>query len=155
MSSAFFQTQLTDLLGCRYPILQAGMGGVARADLATAVVTHGGYGFLGMVRERPELITDEIARVRRQTDRPFGVNLIPAGTDPVLLGEELAVCFEAQVHSLCFFWEVRPDLIQRARAAGCRVLYQVGSVEEAVTAADAGAQAVIAQGFEAGGHVRG
>src|SRR5512143_1064428 len=78
-----------------------------------------------------------------------------AGSDPVLLEEELAVCFEAHVHALCFFWEVRPDLIQRARAAGCRVLYQVGSVEEAVTAADAGAQAVIAQGFEAGGHVRG
>ncbi|HYQ92776.1 MAG TPA: nitronate monooxygenase [Candidatus Competibacteraceae bacterium] len=155
MSSAFLQTALTELLGCRYPILQAGMGGVARADLVTAVGTHGGYGFLGMVRERPERIADQIARVRCQTDRPFGVNLIPAGTDPVLLEEELAVCFEAQVHSLCFFWEVRPDLIQRARAAGCRVLYQIGSVEEAVAAADAGAQAVIAQGFEAGGHVRG
>ncbi|MFO1429887.1 MAG: nitronate monooxygenase [Candidatus Competibacteraceae bacterium] len=155
MSNSLLHTPLTELLECRYPILQAGMGGVARAELVTAVVTHGGYGFLGMVRERPELIAGEIARIRDHTDRPFGVNLIPAGTDPVLLEEELAVCFEARVHSLCFFWEVRPDLVQRARAAGCRVLYQVGSAEEAVAAAEAGAQAVIAQGFEAGGHVRG
>lgn len=155
MSAFHLQTPLTELLGCRYPILQAGMGGVARADLVAAVATHGGYGFLGMVRERPEFIAREIARVRERTDLPFGVNLIPAGTDPALLEEELAVCFEARVHSLCFFWDVRPELIQRARAAGCRVLYQVGAVEEAVVAAQSGVDAVIAQGFEAGGHVRG
>lgn len=149
------RTSLTELLGCRYPILQAGMGGVARADLVAAVVEQGAYGFLGMVRESPELIRREIARVREHTDRPFGVNLIPAGTDRVLLDEELNSCFEARVHSLCFFWEVRPDLIQRAREAGCLVIYQVGSVEDALAAESAGAHAVIAQGFEAGGHVRG
>ena len=154
-ASPALDTPLTRLLGCRYPILQAGMGGVARAELVAAVVTNGGYGFLGMVRENPETIVRESNAVRECTDRPFGVNLIPAGTDPILLQEELAACFDSKVHSLCFFWEVRPDLICQARRAGCRVLYQVGSIADAIAAEQAGAQAVIAQGVEAGGHVRG
>jgi nitronate monooxygenase len=147
-------TRLCDLLGCRYPILQAGMGGPARSELVAAVTMAGGYGFLGMVREKPELIRSEIEAVRRRTDLPFGVNLIPHGTDPKLLEEELAACFEAKVHSLNFFWEVFPDLIRRAHDAGCLVLYQVGTLARAI-AEKAGADAVICQGFEAGGHVQG
>lgn len=148
-------TGLCDLLDCRYPILQAGMGGVARAELAASVSEAGAYGFLGMVREAPALIAQEIDAVRARTDRPFGVNLIPAATDPALLEAELAVCFAKRVHSLCFFWDVRPEVVERAKAAGCLVLYQVGSVEDAAAAEAAGADAIIAQGFEAGGHVRG
>src|SRR4051794_9558383 len=108
------RTRATDLLGCHYPILQAGMGGPARAELCAAVSDAGGYGCLGMVRESAELISAEIAAVRERTDRPFGVNLVPFGPDPVRLDEELAACFEAGVHSLTFFWDVRPDLIARA-----------------------------------------
>ena len=148
-------TPICDLLGCRYPILQAGMGGVARSELVAAVTEAGGYGFLGMVRESPDLIAREIDKVRARTDGPFGVNLIPAATDPDLLEAELSICVKKRIHSLCFFWEVHADVIARAKAAGCRVLYQVGSVEDAVAAAQAGADAIIAQGVEAGGHVRG
>jgi nitronate monooxygenase len=148
-------TPICDLLECRYPILQAGMGGVARSELVAAVIEAGGYGFLGMVREPPDLIEREIDKVRAHTDEPFGVNLIPAATDPDLLEAELSVCLKKKVHSLCFFWDVHADVIARTKAAGCRVLYQVGSVEDAVAAAKAGADAIIAQGFEAGGHVRG
>lgn len=68
-------TPLCDLLGCRYPILQAGMGGVARSPLAAAVSEAGGFGCLGMVRESPELIMREIKAVRAETSLPFGVNL--------------------------------------------------------------------------------
>ena len=148
-------TPLCDILGCRYPILQAGMGGVARSELVTAVTEAGGYGFLGMVRETPDLIAQEIDAVRARTDGPFGVNLIPAATDPALLEAELSLCLKKKVHSLCFFWDVRADVIARVKAAGCRVLYQVGSVEDAAAAAQSGADAIIAQGVEAGGHVRG
>jgi nitronate monooxygenase len=143
------------LLGCDYPIVSAGMGGVARADLVTAVVSAGGFGLLGMVRESPELIRREIAAVRERTDRPFGVNLIPYGTSPTLLDEELAACFEAKIHALCFFWDVRPDLIRQAHDAGCRVLYQVGRLAAAIAAANAGADVIVCQGIEAGGHVHG
>ena len=127
-------TSLCDLLGCRYPVLQAGMGGVARSELVTAVAEAGGYGFLGMVRENPDLIAQEIDAVRARTDGPFGVNLIPGATDQALLEAELSVCVEKQVHSICFFWDVHADAVAIAKAAGCRVLYQVGSVEDAITA---------------------
>lgn len=149
------RTPLCDLLHCRYPILQAGMGGVARSELVSAVCNAGGYGFLGMVRERPELISREIDAVRDRTRRPFGVNLIPAATEPSLLQAELQVCFERHVHSICFFWDIDEEAVARAKQAGCLVLYQVESVEDAVAAERAGADIIVAQGFEAGGHVRG
>src|SRR4051812_19356229 len=149
------RTSVCGLLGCDVPIIQAGMGGVARSELVSAVAEAGAFGLLGMVRERPEFIAREIAAVRARTDRNFGVNLIPHGTDPILLDEELEACFSARVAALCFFWEVRPELIGRAKKAGCRVMYQVGRLEEAVAAEAAGADVVICQGFEAGGHVHG
>lgn len=73
--------RLCRALGCSYPILQAGMGGVARSELAAAVSAAGGFGSLGMVRETPELIFAEVARVREKTHNPFSVNLIPSATD--------------------------------------------------------------------------
>jgi nitronate monooxygenase len=150
-----FRTRLTDLLGCQYPIVQAGMGGPARSELCAAVTAAGAFGCLGMVKERPELIRREIAAVRERTDRPFGVNLVPSITDPKLLEEELQACFDAQVRAMVFFWEVRPDLIKRAHNADCLVLYQVGGLADALAAEQAGADAIICQGIEAGGHVRG
>lgn len=148
-------TPICDLLHCDYPVLQAGMGGVARAELVAAVVQAGGYGFLGMVREPPEMIAAEIRAVRARTGGLFGVNLIPSATDPDLFEAELAVCLENRVHSLCFFWDVVPEAVAKAKAAGCLVLYQVGSVRDAEAAENAGADIIIAQGVEAGGHVRG
>ena len=155
MTPNALQTPVCDLLGCTYPILQAGMGGPARSELAAAVCEAGAYGCLGMVREKPDLIRREIAATRRRTNRPFGVNLIPAATNPVLFDEELAACLESGIHSLVYFWDVVPEAVAKAKAAGCRVLYQVGSVEQALAAEAAGADAVIAQGVEAGGHVHG
>ncbi|TVZ74150.1 nitronate monooxygenase [Rhizobium mongolense USDA 1844] len=148
-------TRLTKVLGCDYPIIQAGMGGPGRSELCAAVSSAGAFGCIGMVKEKPELIRSEIEAVRGRTDRPFGVNLVPSVTDPVLLEEELEVCFSERVKVIVFFWDVRPDLVARARAAGCKVLYQVGSVADAIAAERAAADAIICQGVEAGGHVRG
>jgi nitronate monooxygenase len=152
---ARLRTPVCDLLGCEYPILQAGMGGVARADLVSAVSRAGAYGFLGMVREPPQRIADEIRKVREQTGRPFGVNIIPAATDADLLERQVDVCLREKVHSVCLFWDVDAKLTARLREAGVLVLHQVGSVADAVDARNAGAQILIAQGWEAGGHVRG
>lgn len=148
-------TPLCALLGCRYPVLQAGMGGVARAALAAAVSEAGGYGCLGMVREPPALIVEEIRRTRELTDRTFGVNLIPSATEPALFDEELAAVAESGIDTVVYFWDVLPGAVARAKGAGLKVLYQVGSVADAAAAEAAGADAVIAQGVEAGGHVRG
>ena len=147
-------TALTERLNCRYPIICAGMGGPARAELAAAVSEAGGFGLLGMVRESPALIAREIAEVRRRTGKPFGVNLIPFATEPRLLQDELTVCLEARVPAMCFFWDVYPDVVAQAKKASCLVLHQVGSLEDALRAEAAGADVIILQGVEAGGHVR-
>ena len=147
-------TALTERLNCRYPIISAGMGGPARSELTAAVSEAGGFGLLGMVRETPDLIAREIAAVGQRTSKPFGVNLIPFATEPALLREELAVCLEARVPAMCFFWDVYPEIVAEAKNAGCIVLHQVGSLEDALRAEAAGADVVILQGVEAGGHVR-
>ena len=108
-----------------------------------------------MVRETPEFIAQEIDAVRARTDRPFAVNLIPAGTNPALLDAELGVCLDRAVPAMCFFWDVVPSVIARAKAAGCLVLHQVGTLAAAKAAEAAGADVLIVQGVEAGGHVHG
>ena len=148
-------TPVCDLLGCDYPIVLAGMGGVSRSELVIAVTRAGGFGILGMVRETPALIRAEVEKVRAATTRDFGVNLIPAATKPDLLEAEIASVLELHVPVVALFWDIRPDVIGRLRAAGVLVVHQIGSVEEAEAAEAAGAQILIAQGVEAGGHVRG
>lgn len=155
MTKERLHTPVCTLLGCDVPILLAGMGGVARSDLVAAVTRAGGYGILGMVRESPALIAQEIAAVRARTDRAFAVNLIPAATDPALLDAELGTCLDLGVPAMCFFWDVVPSAVKRAKAAGCLVLHQVGSLHAALAAEAAGADVLIVQGVEAGGHVHG
>ncbi len=149
------RTEVCDLLGCEYPVVLAGMGGVARFELALAVTRARGFGFLGMVREPPELIRREVEAMRRGTPRPFGVNLIPAATPPDLLEAQVRTCIELRVQVMALFWDLRPDLVRRFCDAGMVVICQVGSAGEGRAAEGAGADALIAQGVEAGGHVRG
>ncbi|MGB6114461.1 MAG: nitronate monooxygenase, partial [Comamonas sp.] len=152
---ALAATPLCELLGCRHPLILAGMGGVARSELVAAVSAFGGFGILGMVREPLALIEREVARVRALTDRPFGVNLIPSGTAHALLRSQVDLCIALRVPVVELFWDIDEDVIDRLRAAGITVVHQVGTVHEALHAQAAGAHAIIAQGVEAGGHVRG
>jgi nitronate monooxygenase len=149
------RTDICNLLGCDYPVVLAGMGGVARSELALAVTRAGGFGFVGMVREPAALIRREVEAIQRGTTRPFGVNIIPAATDPQLLEAQIATCIELRVPVMALFWDLRPDIVRRLREAGIVVVCQVGSAEEGKAAQAAGADALIAQGVEAGGHVRG
>jgi nitronate monooxygenase len=153
--AANLRTPVCDLLGCTWPIVLAGMGGVARSELVAAVTRAGGFGFLGMVREPVALIRSEVEAVRAQTDLPFGVNLIPAATPAALLEAQVATCIEHRVPVVALFWSLMPGLVERLRAARIVVVCQVGSLEEALAARAAGADALIVQGVEAGGHVRG
>lgn len=148
-------TPVCDLLCCDTPIVLAGMGGVARSQLVAAVSEAGGFGFLGMVREPPSLIVSEIAAVRAATARPFGVNVIPAATEPALLEAQIDACIAARVHAVTLFWDLAPQVAARLRRAGILVACQVGSAAEGRAARDAGCDILIAQGWEAGGHVRG
>ena len=155
MPATLSPTPLCQLLGCRLPLLLAGMGGVSRHELVAAVTEAGGFGFLGMVREPLALIEREVAQLRARTSQPFGVNLIPAGTPAALLQSQVDLCIALGVPVVGLFWDVDRPLIARLRAAGITVVHQVGSLQDALDAQDAGAQALIAQGVEAGGHVRG
>jgi nitronate monooxygenase/enoyl-[acyl-carrier protein] reductase II len=97
------------------------------------------------------LIREQIRLTRELTARPFGVNLLL----PFLQGGEIDTCVDEGVSALVLFWGDPSPHIAAARGAGVKVVPQVGSVDEAKAAADAGADAVIVQGVEAGGHVRG
>jgi len=144
-----------DLLGCTYPVVLAGMGGVARSELVAAVTRAGGFGFLGMVREPVDLIRSEVEALRKSGVHRFGVNLIPAATPAGLLAAQIRTCIELAVPVVALFWDLPADLVRQLREAGIVVVAQVGSVPEAVAARQAGVHVVIAQGCEAGGHVRG
>lgn len=144
-----------DLLGCTYPIVLAGMGGVARSELVAAVTKAGGFGFLGMVRAPVTLIRSEVEALRVRNVQRFGVNLIPAATDRALLDAQVLACIELGVPVVGLFWDVPLPLVQRLRDAEIIVVCQVGSLAEARAVEHAGAQVLIVQGVEAGGHVRG
>lgn len=129
-----------DLRSLDVPVVQAGMGSISRHELAAAVSEAGGLGTIAGVRAP---IRAEIAAARRLTDRPVAVNLLL----PFLRPGDAEAAADADV--IVTFWG-RPR-----RLAGTMWIHQCGSVEEAEEAATAGADAVIAQGVEAGGHVRG
>jgi nitronate monooxygenase len=108
-----------------------------------------------MVREPPALIAAEVERLRTAGVEHFGVNVIPAATPPDLLERQIETILALRVPVVGLFWDIDAALVARLRDAGVAVVYQVGAVAEAVAAERAGAQLVIAQGREAGGHVRG
>lgn len=151
----FTNSPVCELLGCSVPVVLAGMGGVSRSELVAAVTDTGGFGFLGMVREPPELIAGEVEHLRQLGHTRFGVNIIPAATDPVLLEHQVRTCIRLAVPVVGTFWDLNERVTERLREAGILVVHQVGSVDEAIAAERAGVEVIIAQGHEAGGHVRG
>ena len=131
--------------------MQAPIGPAASPELVAAVSGAGGIGCLGASWTTPVTLREQIRAIRRVTERPFCVNLVLAFDQ----SERLELCAEEGVEVVSFSWGVRPGLIARAREAGCAVLVQVGSAADAVAAARAGCDAIVAQGVEAGGHVQG
>jgi nitronate monooxygenase len=133
------------------PVMQAPVGPAATPELAAAVSEAGGLGSLGASWTEPALLREQIGAIRRRTDRPFAVNLVLDFDQE----ERLELVCEEGVPIVSFSWGVDPRLVERAHAAGCLVVVQAGSVAEARAAVGAGADAMIAQGIEAGGHVQG
>lgn len=143
------------LCGIEAPIYQAGLGGVAGPDLAAAVSEAGGLGHLGCIRRSAADVRLWIRETRKKTGRPFGVNLVPPGGGADGFEAQLAVVLQERPQVLSLFWGDFAQAIPRAKAAGIVTMVQVGSVAEARKAARDGADIVIAQGIESGGHVRG
>lgn len=157
------QTPICDLLKIEYPIFQAGMGWVARADLAAAVSSAGGLGCIGAgsSMEASEL-RDEIRRVREQTDRPFGVDILfatvaPKVNEAVRYTDKVAamvdVVFEERVPVLISGLGSPKGVVSQAKERGIVVMSVVGAVRHAQKAVADGVDAVIASGSDGGGHV--
>src|SRR3954452_6709625 len=144
------QTRFTALVGCAVPLQQAGMGN-ARRELAAAVAGAGALGMLGGVMQPAELLAAEVEATIDDSGGPIGGNFLM----PFLDREAVeAVAPRARVVEF-FYGDPDPDLVKTVRAAGALTAWQVGTADEARAAADAGCDFVIAQGVEAGGHVRG
>ncbi len=138
-------------LGITSPIFSVGMGGgMAGPHLTAAVSNAGGCGVLGMGGLPAPFIQEQIRQVRTLTDRPFGVNIIL----PLLQEGQIETCLAEAVPLLVLFWGDPEPYMKEAHRAGTKVFLQVGSVEEALTAVNAGVDGIIAQGVEAGGHVK-
>ena len=148
-------TRLTQNLGIRHPIVQAPIGSLVRAELAAAVCSAGKLGMLGMPFQPPEFVRAQIRLMRTMTTKPFGVNfLIPVMTSEDI-DAQLAVCIEERIPVASFFWGDAVTFVPRCHAVGIAVMHQVGTTEEARRAVGGGVDIIIAQGVEAGGHVRG
>ncbi|MFC3069361.1 NAD(P)H-dependent flavin oxidoreductase [Phenylobacterium soli] len=145
------KTAFTDLLGVAAPLVQAPMGGATSPELAAAVSNAGGLGMLALSWHPPEAVRAEIRRTRELTTRPFGVNLVLAFPQD----ERLAVCLEEGVRLISFFWGDPAPFVARCHAAGALVASTVASGAMARAAAGAGVDVLVAQGWEAGGHVLG
>jgi nitronate monooxygenase len=145
-------TRVCDLFEIELPISNAGMGGVALASLAAAVSEAGGIGTLALAGFSLAAMVAEISAARALTKQALGVNLLV----PFLRDGTFELLAAKPIDAVTLFWGDPSEVIPRAKAAGLRrVVWQCGSAAEAQAAKRAGADAIIAQGFEAGGHVRG
>ncbi len=145
------RTPLCDLVDIEAPIVLAPMGGAVTPRLAAAVSNAGGLGMLPLSWAAPDGIAAVVDEIRQQTKRPFGINLGLEWDQR----ERLAAALDAGVPVVSFFWGDAGGVIAVAREAGAIVFVTVGTADEGRAAAAAGADVVVAQGWEAGGHVWG
>ncbi|MCB1889425.1 MAG: nitronate monooxygenase [Rhodocyclaceae bacterium] len=138
------------MLGIEVPILLAPMGGAVGPELVSAVSAAGGLGILPIWWEDAR-VGEAINELRMRTAMPFGINLNNQYDQDRHLGEAI----DAGHGVVSFFWGLRPAQVLRAKDAGMTVLQSIGTAAEAREAVDAGVDIVVAQGWEAGGHVWG
>lgn len=144
------KTRITDLLGIKYPIIQGGMAWVANAQLAAHVSKAGGLGLIGAANAPAEWVRSQVLEARQITDNPIGVNIM-------LLSEhadEIAqVVIEEKVPVVTTGAGNPAKYMADWKAAGVKVMPVVASVALAKMMQRAGADAVVAEGMEAGGHI--
>jgi len=145
------RTPLCDMLGIKYPIMLAGMGGVSYGELAAAVSEAGGFGTLGMAGRSLEQIKHEMKVVRDNTDKPFGVDLLAAVPESLERTADLIIEGGAAAF-ISGLGVPPPHLVKKFHDAGLKVMNVNGAVKHAKSAERGGLDAVVAQGTEAGGH---
>jgi enoyl-[acyl-carrier protein] reductase II len=151
------------MLGIEIPIVQAGMGYVARGELAAAVSEAGGLGVIGAASLTAEGLRDEIRKVKGLTDKPFGVDVLfatigrPSRDDASVafteaVQEQIDVVFEEGVAVLASGLGDPGPVVPTAHELGMKVLALVGNSRNAIRVAQSGVDVVVAQGYDGGGH---
>ncbi|MFM8597754.1 MAG: (3aS,4S,5R,7aS)-5-hydroxy-7a-methyl-1-oxo-octahydro-1H-indene-4-carboxyl-CoA dehydrogenase [Mycobacterium sp.] len=142
-------TALTRLVGVEHPVVQTGMGWVAGARLVSATANAGGLGILASATMTVDELATAISKVKAATDRPFGVNMRADAADA---GDRVELMIREGVKVASFALAPKPELITRLKEAGVVVIPSVGAAKHARKVAGWGADAVIVQGGEGGGH---
>lgn len=149
MIEQLIRTPLTDLVGVRHPVVQTGMGWVSGPRLVTGTANAGGLGILASATMSLEELERAIVEVKGRTDRPFGVNLRADAGDAV---DRCDLLVRHGVKVASFALAPKPDLIRRLKDHGIVVMPSVGAARHAEKVAAWGADAVMVQGGEGGGH---
>jgi NAD(P)H-dependent flavin oxidoreductase YrpB (nitropropane dioxygenase family) len=143
------RTPLTDLVGVRHPVVQTGMGWVAGPRLVSGTANAGGLGILASATMTIEELEEAIVEVKSRTDNPFGVNLRADAGDA---GARCDLLIEHGVKVASFALAPKPELIARLKEHDIVVVPSIGAPKHAVRVASWGADAVMIQGGEGGGH---
>ncbi|WP_449062959.1 NAD(P)H-dependent flavin oxidoreductase [Planomonospora algeriensis] len=149
MIDQMLDTPLTRLTGVRHPVVQTGMGWVAGPRLVSATADAGGLGILASATMTLDRLAAAVEEVRSRTDAPFGVNLRADASDA---GDRVDLLIRHRVKVASFALAPRPELIARLKDAGVVVIPSVGARRHAEKVAAWGADAVLVQGGEGGGH---
>ena len=150
-------TRFTKLLGCSTPIQLAGMGALTNGDLAAAVANAGAQGMISWSGMPADRLVQALDALRRRTSGVFGVNFLIPGfeEDPDEVSRCVAVAAGRAKVVDFFYHDPVPALVEIVHRHGALACWQVGSSEEAAAAVEAGCDLIVAQGIEAGGHIRG
>ena len=143
-------TPICDLFGIEYPVMLAGMGGVSTAPLVAAVSNAGGLGVIGGATMDAAMLRDQIRQTKELTDKPFAVDLL--APIPDMIRPQMEVIFEEGVGIFVAGLAVPAEFIDEMHARGMKVVVMCGKVRHAQKSEAAGADVVVAQGTEAGGH---
>jgi enoyl-[acyl-carrier protein] reductase II len=144
------KNRITAILGTKYPLILGPMRLMTLGAMAAAVSESGGFGQIAASGASAELLRAEIAKARRLTDKPFGLNM-PVYRPNAL--EALEIAIEMGVKTVTTSAGNPAKMMGRIRAAGLKVLHKVSTLDMALKAQDAGVDGVIATGYEAGGHI--
>jgi len=145
------RTDFCKTFGIEHPVVLAPMAGVVSDALVAAVSNAGGLGLAAGWHVSTDELRKSVRNIRRLTDKPFGVNL---NMDFPSM-EHLDACLEEGVEIISLFWQAPGAFLAHAQSGGAKVIYSAGDAADAKVVADLGADAICAQGWEAGGHVRG
>lgn len=144
------KSRICDMLGIQYPVFQGGMAWIADASLAAAVSNAGGLGLISSVNAGTEVVRNEVRKCKELTDKPFGVNIMLQAPNAA---EIAAMVVEEGVKILTTGAGSPAQYMEMWKAAGIKVIPVVASVALALKMQSAGADAVVAEGAESGGHV--